>query len=158
METLRRAGQAFEYSDAKEEPAVIKTELSVADAHDVNEHIERLQGTWNPVSITMDGNVLPESYFQGGTRVMKQTETTVTMFGQIWLRARTHIRECAGGLEVDYQITHGPAKGQAQLGIVVIEGDQATFCMGKPGGERPKEFVSKPGSGRTLSVWKLESN
>jgi hypothetical protein len=33
-------------------------------------------------------------------------------------------------------------------------GDTFRSCFGKPGAERPTDFTSKAGDGRTLSVWK----
>ena len=57
---------------------------------------------------------------------------------------------------IDYQMTDGFTKGKTQLGIYEVDGDTFKSCFGKPGTERPTEFTSKPGDGRTLSVWKRE--
>lgn len=158
LETLRRAGRSFEGIAATEQTPQSQSSKVDAGYLEINATIAKLQGTWVPVAITMDGNPLPASYLDGGNRVMKQTETTVNMFGKIWLQALTKINDSGSLIEIDYLHTHGTTKGQTQLGIVQIEQDQATFCMGKPGGERPKEFVSRPGTGHTLSVWKLASS
>src|SRR5207247_1101990 len=57
---------------------------------------------------------------------------------------------------VDSTATVGPDKGKTSLGIYEIKGDLHTVCFAPPGKERPQEFVSKPGSGHNLQVWKLE--
>jgi len=35
-----------------------------------------------------------------------------------------------------------------------LDGDTFKSSFGAPGAERPKDFTSKPGDGRTVSVWK----
>jgi hypothetical protein len=37
-----------------------------------------------------------------------------------------------------------------------VEGNTFKSCFAKPGTERPTDFTSQPGDGRTLSVWKRE--
>jgi len=39
-----------------------------------------------------------------------------------------------------------------------VDGDTFKSCFGKPDAERPTDFTSKPGDGRTLSVWKREKS
>jgi hypothetical protein len=50
----------------------------------------------------------------------------------------------------------GPNKDKKQLGIYELDGDTAKFCFGSPGAERPSDFTTKEGSGRTLSLWRRE--
>ena len=50
----------------------------------------------------------------------------------------------------------GFSAGKKQLGIYEVEGDTFKACFSKPGDERPTDFTSKPGDGRTVSVWKRE--
>lgn len=47
-------------------------------------------------------------------------------------------------------------KRLAAVGIYEVDGDVFKSCFGKSGAERPADFTSKPGDGRTLSVWKRE--
>jgi hypothetical protein len=52
------------------------------------------------------------------------------------------------------QMTDGFTKGKTQLGIYELEGDTFKACFSKPGTDRPADFTSKPGDGRTFSIWK----
>ena len=52
--------------------------------------------------------------------------------------------------------TEGPGKGKTMLGIYELTGDTYKVCFALPGGERPKEFASKPGSKTMLIVMKRE--
>jgi hypothetical protein len=40
------------------------------------------------------------------------------------------------------------------LGIYKLVDGVLTTCIAAPGGKRPVEFSSEPGSGRTLSSWR----
>jgi uncharacterized protein (TIGR03067 family) len=51
-------------------------------------------------------------------------------------------------------INIGPDKGKQILGIYRLDGDMLTSCVAKTGSERPTEFVSKPGTGHTLRVFR----
>jgi uncharacterized protein (TIGR03067 family) len=55
---------------------------------------------------------------------------------------------------IDYDVTDGFFKGKKQLGLYEIDGDTAKFCFANPDAERPTDFTTKEGSGRTVSVWK----
>jgi len=47
--------------------------------------------------------------------------------------------------------------GRWQLVKSIIDANNKRACWGKPGGTRPTDFTSKPGSGRTLQYWRLIS-
>ena len=57
---------------------------------------------------------------------------------------------------IDVSFTEGKHKGQTLLGIYEIEDDAFRVCIARPGDERPTEFSTKAGSGRTLIVYKRE--
>src|SRR5438876_174499 len=57
--------------------------------------------------------------------------------------------------QVDSIAEGGPNAGQATHGIYEIsDPTHQRECWGPPGGPRPTEFKSPPGSGRTLQYWK----
>jgi len=131
--------------------------MSAASAED-NEAVKKdkaqLQGEWSMVSGAADGSAMPEAMRESARRVCKGDETTVTVGGQLFLRAKFTIDPSRKPKTIDYEMLDGPTKGKKQLGIYEVGGDTAKFCFGSPGAARPTDFTSKPGAGRTLSVWK----
>ena len=89
-------------------------------------------------------------------RVCTGDEVTVTMAGQVYLKAKFAVDPSKTPKTIDYQMIDGFTKGKKQLGVYELEGDTFKACFGKPGAERPTDFTSKPGDGRTVSVWKRE--
>src|SRR5262249_47235108 len=51
---------------------------------------------------------------------------------------------------IDITFTEGPEKGKTVLGIYELEGDTYKLCLSLKDKDRPKEFVSKAGSGHIL--------
>ena len=78
------------------------------------------------------------------------------MNGRVFFKAKIAIDPSQKPKTIDYEMTEGFTKGKKQLGIYELEGDTFKSCFGRPGAERPSDFTSKPGDGRTLSVWKRE--
>jgi uncharacterized protein (TIGR03067 family) len=97
---------------------------------------------------------MPDLLLKQMKRVCKGDEATVTMAGQIYIKAKVTIDPSKQPKTIDYQMTDGFTKGKKQLGIYEVEGETFKSCFGKPDAERPSDFTSKPGDGRTLSVWK----
>ena len=122
----------------------------------VKKDLARLQGEWSMVSGSADGQPMPEQMLKQMKRICKGDETTTTMAGQLFLKAKITIDPSKKPKTMDYQMSDGFTKGTKQLGIYEVEGDTFKSCFGKPGAKRPTDFTSKPGDGRTLSVWKRE--
>jgi uncharacterized protein (TIGR03067 family) len=120
----------------------------------VKKDMAQLQGEWSMVSGSADGQPMPAQMLKQMRRVCKGDEVTTTMAGQIYFKAKITIDPSKEPKTIDYQMTEGFTKGKKQLGIYEVEGDSFKACFGKPGAERPTDFTSKPGDGRTLSVWK----
>ena len=127
-----------------------------AEENDVTKDLARLQGEWSMVSGSADGQPMPDEMRKQMKRVCNGDETTTTMGGQVFIKAKITIDPSKKPKTIDYQMTEGFTKGKKQLGIYEVDGDTFKSCFGKPGEDRPTEFTSKPGDGRTLSVWKRE--
>jgi uncharacterized protein (TIGR03067 family) len=57
--------------------------------------------------------------------------------------------------QVDSIAEGGPHAGQLTRGIYeILDANHKRACWGQPGGPRPTEFTSPPGSGRILQYWK----
>ena len=134
--------------------AVATSTAWTEDTEAIKKDIARLQGEWSMVSGSADGNVMPDAMRETAKRVCKGDETTVTVGGQLIMKANFALDPSRKPKTIDYQMIDGPTKGKKQLGIYEVTGDTAKFCFGSPGAERPTDFTSKPGDGRTVSEWK----
>ena len=124
------------------------------DSETTKKDMAQLQGEWSMVSGSADGQPMPDEMRKQMKRVCKGDETTVTMGGQVFIKAKITIDPSKKPKTIDYEMTEGFTKGQKQLGIYELEGDTIKAAFGKPGAERPTDFSSKPGDGRTVSTWK----
>jgi uncharacterized protein (TIGR03067 family) len=120
----------------------------------VKKEMAQLEGEWTMVSGEIDGQPLPEQMRKGAKRVAKDGETTVTINDQLFMKAKYTIDPTKKPKTIDYTFTGGPTAGKTQLGIYELDGDTVKFCFSSPGKDRPDDFTTKEGSGRTLSVWK----
>ena len=111
-----------------------------------------LQGEWSMVSGSADGQTMPDENRTQMKRICKGDEVTVTMAGQIFIKAKVTVDPSQKPKTIDYEMTGGFTKGKKQLGIYEVDGDTFKSCFAKPGAVRPKDF--EPGDGRTVSVWK----
>ena len=120
----------------------------------VQRDMAQLQGEWSMVSGSADGQPMPVEMRQQMKRVCKGDEATTMMAGQVFLKAKITIDPSKKPKTIDYQMTEGFTKGKTQFGIYEVAGDTFKSCFASPGAERPKDFTSTPGDGRTLTVWK----
>ena len=135
--------------------AAITLSSLLADESDAaKKDLALLQGEWSMVSGSADGQEMPEDMAKQMKRVCKGDETTTTMGGQVFLRAKITLDPSKKPKAIDYDMVEGATKGKKQLGIYEIDGDTFKSCFAKPGEERPTDFSTKPGDGRTLSIWK----
>ncbi|HEY2952855.1 MAG TPA: TIGR03067 domain-containing protein [Verrucomicrobiae bacterium] len=136
--------------------AIILSPAWAEDSEAAKKDLALLQGQWSMVSGSADGQPMPDEMRKQMKRVCKGDETTTTMAGQIYIKAKITLDPSKKPKTIDYEMTDGFTKGKTQLGIYEVDGDTFKSCFAKPGAERPTDFTSKPGDGRTLSVWKRE--
>jgi uncharacterized protein (TIGR03067 family) len=116
--------------------------------------LAKFQGEWAMVTGMADGEAMPDAMLATAKRVCKDDETSVTIGGQLIMKAKFSIDPSQKPKTIDYQVIDGPTKGRKHLGIYEFDGEQLKFCFGSPDAPRPSEFVSKSGDGRTNTVWK----
>jgi uncharacterized protein (TIGR03067 family) len=118
----------------------------------VKNELEQLQGTWQMVSHEVDGK--PDEALKGAVRVVEADKFTIKK-GDKTLRAATmKLDPTKEPKWIDITFTEGPEKGKTRRGIYILEGDTQTICYGDLDKDRPTEFVSKPGTGHRLVVFK----
>jgi len=126
------------------------------DTEAAKKDMAQLQGEWLMVSGSADGQAMPDDTVKQMKRVCKGDETTTTMAGQLFMKAKISINPSKKPKIIDYEMVEGFTKGKKQLGIYEVEGDTFKSCFAGPGEDRPADFSSKPGDRRTLSVWKRQ--
>ncbi len=159
LETLQRdtsATSKHKRQKASESKRVASTKdeqapRSLADAQPVPE----LEGEWAMVSCVMAGQPLDQGYIKFGKRVARGNEVTVSMAGQVILKARFTADRTKEPNTMDYVLLHGPRTGKMQYSIYALEGKTLKVCASAPGQPRPADFSSTKGDGRTLTGWRL---
>ena len=125
-------------------------------ADDVKKELAKLEGNWSMVSGEREGQKLPDDLVKDAKRVSKGNETTVSIGGQVFIKATYTIDPGKKPKRIDYTVTEGANKGKKLLGIYELDGDTVKFCFAGPDQERPKEFKTEADDTRTMSVWKKE--
>ena len=115
----------------------------------------QLQGGWSMVACTMDGHIIPPKDIPPTSHIYNGDEVTTTVGGRPYFKERITIDPSKNPKTIDFEII-GESKPSRKLGIYEFDGDRLKLCLGKPGAERPTDFSSKTGEGRTLSEWKRE--
>jgi uncharacterized protein (TIGR03067 family) len=129
----------------------IVTAVSTADEDAAKAEIKKLEGTWQLVSAVKDGKETPVEVVKKIRVVIKDGKHTV-YFGD-------------DAVAKDIPFTVDPTRnpkttvdllpdGKEIKGIYKLDADRLTSCVAEAGNDRPSEFVSKPGSGHTLRVFK----
>jgi|ERR1043166_3576605 uncharacterized protein (TIGR03067 family) len=124
------------------------------DAAGVKADLAQLQGEWTMVSGSADGTPMPDLMLPNSKRVCKGNETTITVGGQLFMRAKFVLDPSKTPKTIDYEMIDGPTKGSRQYGIYELKGGTVRFCFASPGAPRPADFSTRAGDGRTISVWK----
>jgi uncharacterized protein (TIGR03067 family) len=118
---------------------------------------QELSGTWQLIRAVVNGRSVPESQLRktilitdGNTfRFPKASGLGTHPAGTFTVKGNTRPKQ------VDSIGPGGPHAGQVRRGIYEILGaNQYRACWSPPGGPRPTEFASTPGSGRILQYWK----
>jgi uncharacterized protein (TIGR03067 family) len=119
---------------------------------------DRLQGIWRIERVVEGGeqqkNVAADLAIDGdklGCRFMLAGLPRATVFTFVLDPRRTP--KCIDLIHAD-----GDDIGKTLRGIYQLDRDSLKLCIGDPGGERPLEFKSQPGSKRTLFILKREKS
>jgi uncharacterized protein (TIGR03067 family) len=117
--------------------------------------LEKFQGKWVRVSITIDGKALEEDEIKHRSLVFKGEKLTLLYKDKERATASLKIDRSKSPAQIDTTNEDGPRKGGTSKGIYKFDGDTLTICTGGWGKDnRPTEFASKPGSGTMLFVFR----
>src|SRR5689334_15096045 len=130
--------------------------VRAADNDAVKKDLAQLQGEWTMVSASADGQPMQDEMVKQMKRVCKGDEITVTIAGQVFLKAKITLDPSKSPKTIDYEMTEGYTKGKKQLGLYELNGDTFKACFNAPGAERPTAL--KGGDGLTFSEWKRKKS
>src|SRR5664279_1970397 len=110
--------------------------------------LELLQGTWNIVSMEMDGQKMSG----GSARIVVRGDrfTTTGMGATYEGTMAVHPKTAPRSFELHFE--EGPEKGNTSFGIYELDGDRWKICLTTRGSERPREFAAPPGTGIALET------
>ena len=158
LERLRRASAARPagITGGSAPPPRAAESVSDADLDDFDAPespmLQRLEGTWLPLRLVMNGEEMASDWLRFGSRVGTGNESTVVFGGQVMLHVKMRIDDSVAPLAVDYLHLRGTDKGKVSHGIMEWLGDDVRFLMPAAGQPRPSSF-SEPSKGQTLSHW-----
>ena len=135
------AGLALAADDAKKDP--------------LDEEYAKFEGTWQIVSLEVDGMKLPAETIKDSRLIIKGKEFTMkekiaTYKGTFTIDAGKKPKT------IDLKFTEGPEKGNTSYGIYELDGDDFKLCLTITAKDRPVEFATKAKSGLGLEVLKRE--
>ncbi len=90
----------------------------------------------------VEGLESPRLFIDGDRFRMESPEATYEGLFDIDIERTPHT--------IDIEFIEGPEAGNRSEGIFELDGDRLTFCLGVVGASRPKDFVSRPGTGHAL--------
>jgi uncharacterized protein (TIGR03067 family) len=112
--------------------------------------IEALQGTWNIVSLEMDGHKYPAA---GSQIAIEGGRFTGRNMGAEYSGTMA-VNQSSSPKSFDLLFETGPEKGSRSLGIYELDGNAWKICLGLTGKTRPAKFATAPDSGHALETLK----
>jgi uncharacterized protein (TIGR03067 family) len=115
----------------------------------------KFEGTWQVVSLDIDGNKAEEQDAKKITVVNEADgKWRLEVEGKVIARGTNEMDPTKKPKAIDLTETEGDDKGKTALGIYEIGDDERKVCYAKAGMERPDDFSAPAGSGRILAVLK----
>jgi len=126
----------------------------------IQKDYDALTGRWQLVKSVIDGAPVPEAEVAQTVLITDHDEFRFPADARVGTAplGKFTIDPTTTPKQVDSTALSGPDKGKVTKGIYeIIDANNKRACWGKPGGPRPTDFTSAPGSGRTLQYWRLIS-
>jgi uncharacterized protein (TIGR03067 family) len=118
---------------------------------------ELLSGTWQLTRGVVNGKPVPASVARNTILITDRNTFRFPKASGVGTHPAGHftVNPDTRPKQVDSIAEGGPHAGQLTRGIYeIIDATRKRACWGPPGGPRPTEFKSSPGSGRILQYWK----
>jgi uncharacterized protein (TIGR03067 family) len=115
----------------------------------------RFQGTWQVLSLEVDGMKIPKEAFKDARLIIKGKEFTMKEMVATY-RGTFILDPGKSPKRIDLKFTEGPEKGNTSYGIYELNGDDLKVCLTITSKDRPTAFAAKAESGHGLEVLKRE--
>jgi uncharacterized protein (TIGR03067 family) len=112
--------------------------------------LDALQGTWSVSTLELNGEAM-HAVPPDACITVKGTKFTTSGMGADY-RGEMSLDDAAKPKAFDLKFTTGPEKGNLALGIYELDSDQWKMCLTTQGGNRPKKFATKAGTGWALQT------
>jgi uncharacterized protein (TIGR03067 family) len=113
------------------------------------QELRALEGTWQFVTLEIDGSVVPAS-MASEARILIDGDRFRTESPQGNYEGVFTIDVEAVPARIDIEFVEGPEAGNWSYGIYRLDQDELTICLGVVGASRPGTFDTRPGSGHAL--------
>ena len=111
--------------------------------------LDKLQGTWNIISIEADGDKMPIASVDGAKIIVTGSNFKSLGMGAVY-EGTVELDEKKLPKTFNLHFTVGHAAGTRHVGIYKLRGNKWTICLATTGTRRPREFATKAGSGLVL--------
>jgi uncharacterized protein (TIGR03067 family) len=131
--------------------------LTAGDAREeaIKKDRKRYEGTWQVVSLEVDGNKANEEDAKKITVINEADgKWAIEVEGKVVAKGTSEIDPTKKPKTVDLTMTEGDDKGKTFLGIYELADDTRKVCLAQAGKDRPTELASSAGSGHILAVLK----
>ena len=121
----------------------------------IKEDRKEYEGTWQVVSLEVDGNKSAEEDAKKITVINDADgKWAIEVEGKVIARGTSEIDPTKKPRTVDLMVTEGDGKGQTALGIYEFGEDSRKVCLAPAGKARPAKFSSTAANGHVLAVLK----
>ncbi len=119
----------------------------------MGQDLDGLQGTWNVVSLEMDGQKMSG----GDARIVVRGNrfTSIAMGATYEGTVTVHAATAPRGFDLRFE--EGPEKGNTNFGIYELDRDTWRICLATRGSDRPKEFAAPRGTGIALETLRRQT-
>jgi uncharacterized protein (TIGR03067 family) len=131
--------------------------LTAGDAKEeaIKKDRKRYEGTWQVISLEVDGNKASEEDAKKITVINEADgKWAIEVDGNVVAKGTSEIDPTKKPRTVDLTMTEGDDKGKTFLGIYELADDTRTVCLAQADKDRPTEFAAPGGSGQILAVLK----
>ncbi|MBS1708311.1 MAG: TIGR03067 domain-containing protein [Armatimonadetes bacterium] len=113
--------------------------------------LRSMEGTWEFVTLEVDGNQLPPSMLSG-SRILMDGDRFRTESPEADYEGVFTIDVEADPATIDIEFVAGPEAGNWSYGIFELDGDDLRICLGLTGAVRPTAFETAAGRAHALET------